>query len=194
MVRIKTRSSMSRSRCHQSLGSPRKRNVSPMKPHIVFSVHGVRPASSPDEEQVKLLKTPEHIPVAEFVYAFATDTPGGQRISMMVATGSIHGSVFAVVARRKGGQDCYVMQSSQFYIDRLGLLRAELKCVQELSTLDVANALIKRCQATSLIETATPKGSKGSLERGETSEVDKSGTPSGISRSRLNEIQDRSWT
>ena len=51
--------------------------------------------------------------------------------------------------------------------DRLGLVKAELKCDQEPSTLDVANALIKRCQSTALIVTATPKGSKGSLGRGE---------------------------
>ena len=42
--------------------------------------------------------------MSEFDYAFATDTPGGPKISMMVATGSIHGSIFAVVAMRKGGQ------------------------------------------------------------------------------------------
>ena len=40
----------------------------------------------------------------EFDYASATDTPGGPKISMMVATDSIHGSIFAVVARRKGGR------------------------------------------------------------------------------------------
>ena len=38
---------------------------------------------------------------------------------------------------------------------------------QEPSTLDVANALIERCQSTALIVVATPKGSKGSLGRGE---------------------------
>ena len=103
----------------------------------------------------------------KFGYAFATDTPGGPKISMMVATDSIHGSIFAVVARRKGGQDDYVMKSFQNYIDRLGLVKAELKCDQEPSTLDVANALIKRCQSTALIVTATPRGSKGSLVRGE---------------------------
>ena len=86
---------------------------------------------------------------------------------MKVATGSIHGSIFAVVARRKGGQDDDVMQSFQSYIDKLGLVKAELKCDEEPSTLDVANAWVKRCQSTSLIVTATPKGSKGSLGRGE---------------------------
>ena len=74
---------------------------------------------------------------------------------------------FFVVAKRKGGQDDYVMQSFQNYIDRLGLVKAELKCDLEPSTLDVANALIKRCQPTALIVTATQKGSTGSLERGE---------------------------
>ena len=105
----------------------------------------------------------------EFEQAFAIDAPGdpNRRISMMVATDSIHGLMFAVVARRKGGQDDYVMQGFQKYIDLLGLVKAELKCDQEPSTLDVANALIKRCHSTSLIVTATPKGSKGSLWRGE---------------------------
>ena len=36
------------------------------------------------------------------------------------------------------------MQSFQNYIDRLGLVMAELKCDQEPSTLDVASVLIKR--------------------------------------------------
>ena len=59
------------------------------------------------------------------------------------------------------------MQSFQNEIDPLGLVRAELKCDQEPSTLDVANALVKRCQSTNLMVTVTPKGSKGSLVRGE---------------------------
>ena len=58
----------------------------------------------------------EHILVVEFDYAFAT----GPKISMMVGTDSIHGSTFAVVARRKGGQDDYVMQSLYNYIDWFG--------------------------------------------------------------------------
>ena len=56
----------------------------------------------------------------EFDYAFATDTLGGPKISMMVVTDTAHGSILAVAARRKGGQDDYVMQSFQNYIDRLG--------------------------------------------------------------------------
>ena len=68
-------------------------------------------AKSPDGKHTKQLGNAEHIPVIEFDYAFATDTLGdpNRKISMMVATDSIHGSIFAVVARRKGGQDDYVM-------------------------------------------------------------------------------------
>ena len=118
---------------------------------------------SPDGRHTKQLGNAEHIPVFEFDYAFATDTAGDPniKVSMTVATDSIPGLIFAVVAWRKGGQDDYVMQSFQNYTDRLGLVRAELNCDQEPSTLDVANTLIKRCL------TATPKGSKGSLGRGE---------------------------
>ena len=62
-------------------------------------------------------------------------------------------------------------QSFPNYIDRLGLVKAELQCDQEPNNLDVANALVKQCQSTSLIVTATPKGSKGSLERRERANV-----------------------
>ena len=74
----------------------------------------------------------------------------------------VHGSIFVVVAKRKGGQDDYVMYSFQNYIDRLALVLPELKCDQEPSTLGVASALIKWCQSTVLIVIATPKGSKRS--------------------------------
>ena len=37
----------------------------------------------------------------EFDYEFATDTLGDPKISMMMASDSIHGSILAVVARRK---------------------------------------------------------------------------------------------
>ena len=134
---------------------------------------------SPDGKHVKQVENPEHIPVIESDYAFATDTPGGPKIPMMVATDSIHGSIFAVVARRKGGQD-HVMQSFQNSIDRLGLVKAELKCHQESSTLDVANALIKRCQSTALIVTATPKRLEMELGAWRTIEFDNSGAASGI--------------
>ena len=113
-------------------------------------------AKRPDGKHAKQVANPEHILVIEFDSASAMDTPGGPKISMMVATDSIHVAIFADLARRKGGQDDYVMQSFQNYIDRLGLVKAELKCDQDPSTLGVANALIKRCQSTALIVTATP--------------------------------------
>ena len=58
------------------------------------------------------------VTIIEFDYAFATDALGdpNRKISMKVATDSIHGSIFAVVARRKGGQDDYVLQSFQFFL------------------------------------------------------------------------------
>ena len=197
MVRIKTRLSMLRSRCHQSLTSPQKRNVSHEVTHCPFRAwfEICVKAKSPYGKDTKQLGNPEHIRVIEFDYAFATDAPGdpNRRISLWLRQIQFMGSVFAVVARRKSGQDDYVMQSFQIHIDRLGLVKAELKCDQEPRTLDVANALSRRCQSTSLMVTATPKGSKGSLERGERANFDDSGTASGISRSRLNEVQDRSW-
>ena len=82
-------------------------------------------AKSPDGKHAKQVGKSEHIPVIDFDYAFATDTPGGLKISMMVETDAIHGSIFAVVAKRQGGQDDEAMQSFQNYIDRLGLVKAE---------------------------------------------------------------------
>ena len=78
-------------KCHQSLTSPRKRSVSPMKPHIVLSVLGVKFASKPralTENTPNSWENAERIPVIEFEYAFATDTPGdpNRKFSMMVAT------------------------------------------------------------------------------------------------------------
>ena len=160
-----------------------------MKPHMMFRARRETrvKAKSPDGKHAKQEENPEHILVIEFEYAFAIDTPGGPKISMMVATDSIHGSMFAVVARRKGGQDDCVMRSSRNCVGRVGLVKAELKCDQEQSTLDVASTLIKRCQSNA-------KNLERELGAWRTSEFDNSGTASGISRSRLNKIQDRSWT
>ena len=138
---------------------------------------GVKSASRPrtlTEKHTNQLGNAEHIPVIKFDYAFATDTPSdpNRKISMMVATDSIHGSIFAVVARRKGGQDVYVLQSFQNYIDRLGLLWAELKSDQEPHTFDVSNTSIKRCQSTILMVTARTR---------RTSKFDNSGTASSFS-------------
>ena len=69
-------------------------------------------AKSPDGRHTKQLVDS---PVIEFDNTFAADIPGdpSRNSSMMVATDSIHGSIFAVVARRKGGQDDFVIQSFQ---------------------------------------------------------------------------------
>ena len=37
----------------------------------------------------------------EFDYAFAIDTPGGPKISMMVATDSTHGTIFCCSGKEK---------------------------------------------------------------------------------------------
>ena len=105
-TRIKIRLRMLRSRCHQSFTSPRKRNVSPMKPHIVLSVHGVRSASRPralTENTPNSWGTRNFFLVIGFECAFATDTLGdsNRRISMMVATDSIHGSIFCCFGKEK---------------------------------------------------------------------------------------------
>ena len=116
----------------------------------------------------------------EFDCAFATDTPGGPKISMLFSTDSIHVSIFAVVVGRKGGQDDYVMQSPKFHRS-VGFGEGKLKCDQEPSTLDVANALIKRCQSTALI--VAPKGLEREFGTWRTSEFDNSGTTSSIANS-----------
>ena len=61
------------------------------------------------------------------------------------------------MAWRKGGQDDYLTQSFQNYIDRLGLVKAELKCDQEPSTLDVANVLIEEVSIHSSDRDSNPK-------------------------------------
>ena len=125
-------------------------------------------AKSPEGKHAKQVGNLEHTLVIEFDYAFATDTPGGPKISMMVATDSINSWIdYCCCGKEKRWPGRLCDAEFQNYIDRLGLVKAELKCDQEPSTLDVANSLIKRCQSTALIVTATPKGSKGSLGRGE---------------------------
>ena len=182
-VRIKTHLSKSRSKVPPKPYEPTKeKRQSHEAKHCPFRAwcEICVKAKSPDGKHTKQLGNLEHIPVIEFDYAFATDTLGdpNKQISMMVATDSIHGSILAVVARRKCDQDDFVMQSFQNYTD---LVEAELKCDQVPSTLDVANTLIKRCQSTILMVTATPTGSKGSFGTWRTSNFDDSGTASSIS-------------
>ena len=64
-----------------------------------------------------------------------------------------------------------VMPALLNYVKQLGFPKAELKCDQEPSTVDVMNKLIERCKSTQLVPTASPKGSKGSLGRGERGRV-----------------------
>ena len=59
-------------------------------------------AKSPDGKHAKRVGNPEPIPVIEFDCALATDTPGGPKISMMVATNSIHAWIdFCCCGREK---------------------------------------------------------------------------------------------
>ena len=52
--------------------------------------------------------------------------------------------------RRKGAQDENVVQGMLNNIDRLGLVKAELRCDQETSTLEIARHLAMRCKKTVL--------------------------------------------
>ena len=153
-------------------------------------------AKSPDGKHTKQLGNEEHILVIEFDYAFATDTLGdpNRKISMMIATESIHGSIFAVAARTKGERDDYVMQSVQtfFVIVGFGQSRVEMR----------PGAKHSRCgkcfdHAVSIHKSdcdCNAKRLERELGAWRTSKCDDSGTASGISRSRLSEIQDRTWT
>ena len=110
----------------------------------------------------------EHIPVIEFDYNFiGSQTESEKKVTMLVAIDSVHSSTTAPMVRRKGSGDEYVMQALLNYVKQLGFPKAELKCDQEPSTVDIMNELIERCKSTQLIPTASPKGSKGSLGRGE---------------------------
>ena len=86
---------------------------------------------------------------------------------MLVAADSVHGSLTSPMVRKKGSSDEYVMQAILNWIAQLGLPKAEIKCDQEPSTVELMNALVGRCKSTQLVPKASPKGSKGSLGRGE---------------------------
>ena len=139
---------------------------------IVHSGLGARSVSKPKplmENISDSTRGEEQIPSIEFDYTFGSGRVGDplQEISMLVAVDSVHKSVLAVQARRKGSSDEYVVSAFLNYIDGLGLKRAELKCDQEPSTIDLRGVLIKKCQSTTLIPYESPKGSKGSLGQGE---------------------------
>ena len=71
------------------------------------------------------------------------------------------------MAQKKGSGDEYVMQAMLNWIAQLGFPKAEIKCDQEPSTVELMNTLVARCKSTQLVPKASPKGSKGSLGRGE---------------------------
>ena len=86
---------------------------------------------------------------------------------MLVAVDSVHGSVTSPMVQKKGSTDEYVMQAMLNWIAQLGFPKIEIKCDQEPSTVELMNALVARCKSTQLVPKASPKGSKGSLGRGE---------------------------
>ena len=71
------------------------------------------------------------------------------------------------MARRKGAEDECVIQNMLNDIGRIGLTRTELKIDQEPSKFEIARVLASRCKTTVLTESAAPRGSNGSLGRGE---------------------------
>ena len=119
--------------------------------------------------------------VIEWNYAFATDTSGVPKISMMVATDSIHGSISAVVTRRKDGQEKVSKITSMGWEGKRqnwSVGRSQALLMRQILWFNGINLeLFER-----------------KLETLKTSEFVNSGTASDMSRSRLNEIRDRSWT
>ena len=73
------------------------------------------------------------------------------------------------------------MQSFPNYIDRLGLVRAELKCDQEPSTLDVANTFGQTVSMHDVDGDCNAKRLKRELRAWRRSKFDDSGTASSIS-------------
>ena len=112
---------------------------------------------------------PEKVPCIELDYNFGSDKSDDpeHKVTMLVACDSVHQSLVSPMANKKGGGDDYVVESLLQWIDGLGLVKAEIKCDQEPAAVDLVTALAMRCKSTVLIPMASPKGSKGSLGRGE---------------------------
>ncbi len=87
-------------------------------------------AKSKNNKHMQQNPDAEHIPVIELDYTFGSERPGDVecKATLLVATDSIHSSVMAVLARKKGSQDECSVQSLVNYVDRLGLGTVELKC------------------------------------------------------------------
>ena len=111
-----------------------------------------------DMPHKKQIVNEEHIPVIEFDYNFVGDRSlDDQKVTMLVAIDSVHSSLTAPMVRKKGSGDEYVMQALLNYVKQLGFAKAELKCDQEPSTVDVMYKLIDRCKSTQLVPSASPK-------------------------------------
>ena len=104
MVRIKSRLACEGQGAAKALRAHKRRTSIPRQPHIVLFVLVARFASRPraQTEDTKQLGDTEHILAVEFDDTFATDILGdpNRKVSMMVPSDSIHGSILAVVARR----------------------------------------------------------------------------------------------
>ena len=83
----------------------------------------------------------ETIPVVEFDFAIGTDRPGDPEMVITVVTNYVNNSCLSLMARRKGAQDEYVVHGMLNNVDRLGLVKAEMKCDQEPSTMEIARHL-----------------------------------------------------
>ena len=125
---------------------------------------------APDPQHLALKDGDERkVPTIEFDYAKASGKahePGSQ-LPIITASESQHGACFSSIIRKKGSSDEYIVQSFLNWIPTLGCPTYELACDREPSTVDVRNAMVRRCKSTNLVPYASPKASKGSLGRGE---------------------------
>ena len=102
----------------------------------------------------------------EFDCTLGTDTEPEiprEKVVIMVATGLENNACQSLMAGHAGVRDEYAVQGMLDYIHRFGLVKAELKCDEEPSTMEIARHLGSRCKTTVLTESATPRGSEGSL-------------------------------
>ena len=135
---------------------------------------------SPDGRHAKQVEIQEHIPVIEFDYAFATDKPGGPKISMMVdGCDRLNSWIdFSCCGKEKRWPGRFCDAEFPNCIDRLGLVKAELKCDQEPSTLGVANAFDQAVSIHSSDCDCNAKRLERELGAWRTSEFDNLWTPS----------------
>ena len=77
----------------------------------------------------------------------------------MVKTDSLNISCLSSLARRKGAQDDHVVQGVLNHIERLGRVKAELKCDQDSSTIELGNKMNEemKIDANKAFDTKTAK-------------------------------------